>query len=193
MDVGRGRQTSTSAQNERGWYHGVWLYRQTWLFVPFITTASKPEIFRLQEFFWNMVVSRMVYWTGDQFLDQIKTACVWYCWIQVTLDTHTREFSSLIKSICHRKFDDKALIACNILVKDGGSHRVRNTGLVSYSPWFCQMDQWRGWRTILPESSINIATLRADDMRAILSNHEDFLSEIPVLIPRNTSEIWTYL
>ena len=35
----------------------------------------------------------------------------------------------------------------------------------------------KGLRTILQERGINTSTMRADDMRVVLSNHEDFVNE----------------
>ena len=35
----------------------------------------------------------------------------------------------------------------------------------------------KGLRTILQEGGINTSTMRADDMRVVLSNHDDFVNE----------------
>ena len=65
------------------------------------------------------------YWTGERFTTQVK----------ITRDTAEAKYDpskhTLVfvfdQSSCHKEFDQKALIAKNILVKDDGEHRVRDT------------------------------------------------------------------
>ena len=116
------------------------------------------------------------YWTGERFLAQVKIACDITQYIYPA-SSHTVVFI-LDQSSCHRKFDDKALVAQNVLVKDGGVHRVRDTSWAGRpQPMVLPDGSAKGLRTILEERGINTATLKADDMRTILSNHGDFLNE----------------
>ena len=65
------------------------------------------------------------YWTGDRFLAQIKTAGD-ITEIKYPPSSHTVVFI-LDERSCHCKFDERALVARNIPVKDGGSRRVQDT------------------------------------------------------------------
>ena len=116
------------------------------------------------------------YWTGDRFFVQIKTACD-ITEIKYPPSSHTVVFI-IDQSSCHRKFHERALVARNILVKDGGSRRVRDTVWAGQPQSVVLPDgSAKGLRTILHERSINTSTLKADDMRIILSNHDDFVNE----------------
>ena len=120
------------------------------------------------------------YWTGDKFMANVKDAC----------DTaeskydpakHTIEFV-FDQSSCHKKFDEKALIAKSILVKDGGPHRVCDTVWAGQPQAMVNSDRSaKGLRTILAERGINTARMKADDMRTVLSNHDDFKHERQML------------
>ena len=81
------------------------------------------------------------------------------------------------QSSCHRKFDDLALIANNILVKDGGPRRVRDTVWAQQPQSMVTEDGTaKGLWTILSEHGMTERML-ADDMRVVLSNHEDFAND----------------
>ena len=116
------------------------------------------------------------YWTGDKFMDQMKTACD-IAEIKYPPSSHTVLFI-LDQSSCHRKFDERAHVARNILVKDGGPRRVRDTVWAGKPQSMVLPDgSAKGLRTILQERGINTSTFKADDMRIILSNHDDFVNE----------------
>ena len=116
------------------------------------------------------------YWTGERFMEQMVTACD-IATIKYPSHSHTVVFI-LDQSSCHRKFDEKALIARSILVKDGGPRRVRDKVCAGHPQSMVTEDgSAKGLRTILQERGINVGTLKADDMRTILANHEDFASE----------------
>ena len=116
------------------------------------------------------------YWTGNKFLKQMKNACD-IALIKYPSETHTVAFV-LDQSSCHRKFHEQALIAKNILVKDGGPRRVRDTTWAGQPQPMVNSDGTaKGLRTILAERGINSRTLLADDMRTLLSHHEDFRTE----------------
>ena len=116
------------------------------------------------------------YWTGEKFMSQVKIACDI---AEAKYDTskHTLVFI-FDQSSCHKKFDDKALIAKNILVKDGGERRVRDTTWAGRPQAMVHPDGTaKGLRTILTERGINHTRMKADDMRTVLSYHEDFINE----------------
>ena len=116
------------------------------------------------------------YWTGERFMTQMKTA---YDIVEIKYPpaSHTVVFV-LDQSSCHRKFDDQALVACNILVKDKGTCRVRDTVWGGRPQSMVLPDgSAKGLKIILAERGIFTSTLKADDMRIILSNHDDFANE----------------
>ena len=116
------------------------------------------------------------YWTGERFMMQMKTASDIS---EFKYPSHSHSIAFILdQSSCHRKFDEKALIARNILVKDGGPRRIRDTVWAGRPQSMVLPDgSAKGLRTILSERGINTGTLKADDMRTILSNHEDFATE----------------
>ena len=63
------------------------------------------------------------YWTGDRFMSQAKTACD-IAELKFNPEKHTIVFI-FDQYSCHRKFNETALIAKNILVKDGCPQRVQ--------------------------------------------------------------------
>lgn len=116
------------------------------------------------------------YWTGDKFMQQVKGACD-IAAVKYPLSSHTVVFV-FDQSRCHKMFNNMALVVHNILVKDGGPRRVRDTTWVGRpQPMLLPDGSAKGLRTILRERGINVSTLKADDMRIILSNHEDFTTE----------------
>ena len=115
------------------------------------------------------------YWTSERFMEQMKNAAniadVKYG------ATHTIVWL-FDQSSCHKKFGDLALQANKILVKDGGARRVRDTVWGGQPQEMVQDDgSAKGLRTILRERGINTVTMKADDMRTVLSFHEDFATE----------------
>ena len=116
------------------------------------------------------------YWTGDKFMTNVKDAC------DIAESKYNPAKHSIVfvfdQSSCHKKFDEKALIAKNILVKDGGPRRVRDTVWAGNPQAMVNSDgSAKGLKTILAERGINTARMKADDMRIVLSNHDDFKHE----------------
>ena len=82
------------------------------------------------------------------------------------------------QSSCHTKYDKQALQAKNILVKDGGPPRVRDTVWAGNVQEMVLPDgHAKGLRTILTERGINHQRMKADDMRVVLSQHDEFQNE----------------
>ena len=80
-----------------------------------------PEARRLLEY----GADKEGYWTGERFMDQVKNAAS-IADIKYGGSGYTVVWL-FDQSSCHRKFSDDALQAKNILVKDGGPQRVRDT------------------------------------------------------------------
>ena len=115
------------------------------------------------------------YWTGERFMEQIRNAA--------NIADIKYGFSHTIvwlldQSSCHCKFDELSLQASKILVKDGGSRRVRDTVWAGRPQSMVNPDgSAKGLRSILLERGIKTERMKADDMRVVLSNHEDFATE----------------
>ena len=89
------------------------------------------------------------YWTGDRFMKQVENAA------KIADFKYPKDDYTIVwlfdQSSCHRKFDEQALLAKKILVKDEGPRRVRDTvwgrranhGDRSCKGQFC----WRGVST----------------------------------------------
>ena len=113
---------------------------------------------------------------GRAILAQVKNACD-IAEFKYPSTAHTVAFI-FDQSSSHRKFDEHALLAKNIIVKDRGERRVRDTTWAGRLQAMVNADGTaKGLRTILHGRGINTSTLKADDMRTILSNHDDFANE----------------
>ena len=116
------------------------------------------------------------YWTGDRFMAQVKNAAD-IADVKYPPNRYTVVWL-FDQSSCHRKFDEHVLLARNILVKDGGPRHVRDTEWARQpQSMVTQSGTAKGLRTILKERGINTQNMLADDMRVVLSNHEDFANE----------------
>ena len=134
---------------------------------PDITPAAR----RLLEF----GADKEGYWAGDHFMEQITNAAD----IVSFKYGHSHTIVWLFdQSSCHRKFNECALQAKSILVKDGGPRRVRDTTWAGEPQSMVSSDGTaKGLRTILRERGINTECMLADDMRVVLLNHDDFAME----------------
>jgi hypothetical protein len=186
VDAGGGRKTSNFSKDEGEWImvsdfveeHGGYLrltdeeLEQAKEDYP----SSVPVAQRLLEY----GADKEGYWTGERFMEQMKNA-VDIADIKYRGDRYTVAWL-FDQSSCHRKFDERALQAKNILVKDGGPRRVRDTVWGRQPQSMVNEDGTaKGLRTILRERGINTERMLADDMRVVLSNHEDFANEKPIL------------
>ena len=76
------------------------------------------------------------------------------------------------------KYGELDLLAKNILVKDGGERRVRDTTWAGRPQPTAHADgSTKGLRTIFQERGINTSTLKAKNMRMVLFNHDAFFNE----------------
>ena len=138
--------------------------------------AHHPTIKRQARALLEYGAERDGYWTGERFMNQLHLAC------DIADVKYPNDKYTLIwlfdQSSCHKKFNDDALVASKILVKDGGPRRVRDTVWAREPQSMVNEDGTaKGLRTILRERGINTERMLAPDMRTVLSNHEDFINE----------------
>ena len=114
---------------------------------------------------------------GECFMEQVKNICNVVKKIY-NRTTHTCAFT-FDQSSYHKKFSKYALQAKKILVKGSGERRVRDTIWAGWPQAMVHSDSTaKGLlKMIMQERGINPSTLKADNMRTILSNHDDFLNE----------------
>lgn len=122
------------------------------------------------------------YWTSEKFMRQIERA-VQIAEFKFDPATHTIVWM-FDQSSCHKAYASDALIASKMNVHPGGSQP-----LMRDTVWAGKVQRMvfnvgnvaKGMKKVLEEWGINTATLRADDMRKILSNHDDFKNEKTIL------------
>ena len=138
--------------------------------------AENPAIAKSARALFEYGADKEGYWTGEKFMAQVKNACD-IAEVKYRPNQHTIVFV-FDQSSCHTKYDDHALLAKNILVKDGGPRRVRDTVWAgSVQEMVLPDGQAKGLRTILAERGIDMVRMKAEDMRTVLSNHDDFRNE----------------
>ena len=120
------------------------------------------------------------YWTSERFMAQMRNA------VDIADIKYKRDHYTVVwlfdQSSCQRKFDEYVLQARNILVKDGGPRRVRDTMWAGQPQRMVHDDGTaKGLRTIFRERGINTERMNAKDMRIVLSFHEDFANEKTIL------------
>lgn len=139
------------------------------------SNSSLPKSSRV---FLEYSAEREGYWTGDKFMTRVKNA----------LDVVNMKYPSnknkivfvYYQSSYHTKNDDQALLAKNILVKDGGPRIIRDTVWAGNVQEMVLPDgRAEGLRTILTERGINHQRVKAEDMRIVLCQHDDFRMRKP--------------
>ena len=88
------------------------------------------------------------------------------------------------QSSCHKAMEEDALDASKMNVNPGGVQpKMRDTVWGGTVQKMCfALGIPKGMRIILQERGIAPATLKGNDMREILSNHDDFKNEVPRVI-----------
>ena len=122
------------------------------------------------------------YWTSEKFMLQMKKA-VQIAEFKYNPSTHTIIWL-FDQSSCHKAYAPDALNANKMNVNPGGVQP-----LMRDTVWVGRVQRMvfnvgnvaKGMRKVLEERGINTTTLRADDMRKILSNHDDFRNEKTLL------------
>ena len=120
---------------------------------------------------------RQGYWTSEKFMENIESAAR-IAEFKYPGDTHTIVWL-FDHSSCHRAFAEDALNAKVMNVKPGVAQpRMRDT------IWAGKVQKMvfddgtpKGMKRVLEERGINTSRMLADDMRIVLSFHDDFRNE----------------
>ena len=121
--------------------------------------------------------AREGYWTGEKFMAQIEKAT------KIAEYKYPPAMHTLVwlfdQSSCHRAYAPDALNVNNMNVKPGGAQAVMRDTVWAGSIQRMVFNNGvaKGMKQVLEERGINTQTLKAPDMRMILSNHEDFRTE----------------
>ena len=124
--------------------------------------------------------SREGYWTSEKFMLQMNNA------VKIADIKYPREEGWNVvwvfdHSSCHTAMAEDALDASKMNVKPGGKQPVMRATI-----WAGKVQEMtfalgvpKGMKQVLEERGIRTESLKAEDMRKILSNHEDFRNEKP--------------
>ena len=117
------------------------------------------------------------YWTGEKFMANVKDAAA------IAKFLFPAERYTIVwifdQSSCHRAFSENALNARRMNVRPGGAQPcLRDTMWAGRIQTMVDENGVpKGMRKVLEERGINTVRMNADDMRVVLSNHEDFRTE----------------
>ena len=127
--------------------------------------------------------SREGYWSSNKFMMQMNNA-VKIAEIKYPAADQWKIIWIFDHSSCHTAMADDALDASKMNVKPGGKQpKMRDTmwaGKVQKMTFSIGVP--KGMKKVLEERGINTDTLNGDQMRVILSNHDDFKNEKPRVI-----------
>lgn len=144
---------------------------------------TNPDLKRCARQYLEYGESREGYWTSEKFMAQMKIA------VDIAEAKYPRESGWKLvwvfdQSSCHKAMSDDALDASAMNVKPGGKQPImRDTVWAGATQRMVFTNGVaKGLKAVLEERGICTDTLVADQMRTILSNHEDFKSEQPKLI-----------
>ena len=142
-----------------------------------LATAADPSFPLEARALLEYGAEREGYWTGEKFMKNVEDAAR-IAEFKYPNDKHTVTWL-FDHSSCHRAFADDALNAKQMNVRPGGRQpRMRDTTWAGQPQ--CLVDENgvpKGMKRVLEERGINTERMRADDMRIVLANHEDFHSE----------------
>ena len=127
--------------------------------------------------------SRGGYWTCDKFMMQMEVA-VKIADIRYPKSDGWKVIWVFDQSSCHTAMAEDALIVSKMNVKPGGNQpKMRDTTWNGKEQRMVySLGLPKGMRQVLKERGYNADKMNADEMRNILSNHDDFKSEKPRLI-----------
>ena len=117
------------------------------------------------------------YWTSEKFMANVKNAA--------KIANHKHSASSYTvcwifdQSSRHKAFAEDALNAKRMNVRPGGAQpKMRNTVWAGHVQKMTMDDGTpKGMKMILEERGINTSSMKADDMKIVLSFHDDFRTE----------------
>ena len=116
------------------------------------------------------------YWTGVKFMHNVKNA------VKIAEHIYPPATHTIIwlfdQSSCHKAFAEDALHVRHMNVFPGGQSQMHGTMWGRRVQKMVMEDRRpKGTKMVLEERGINTRKMNADDMRVVLSNHEDFRTE----------------
>ena len=149
------------------------------------TSSSSEEVDRVNtNVSWFLVMKncvRRLVWTGEKFMLQLEKA------FKIAEFKYNPDEFTVVwlfdQSSCHKAFASDALNVNNMNVKSGGKQAVMHDTVWAGKPQKLVDSAGvpKGMKRILEERGINTQTLKGDDMRVILANHDDFRDEKTVV------------
>ena len=142
-----------------------------------VAKAADPDMVQMARVLLEYGAEREGYWTGEKFMKNIKDA------VKIAKHKYPTDSYTVCwifdQSSCHKAFAEDALNANRMNVRPGGAQsRMRDT------VWARQVQKMvladgtpKGMKMILEERGINTSSMKADDMRTVLSFHDDFRTE----------------
>ena len=121
------------------------------------------------------------YWTGDKFMKNVEDAA------RIAEFKYPNDKYTVVwlfdHSSCHRAFSDDALNPKKMNVRPGGRQpRMRDTTWAGQPQRLVDVNGVpKGMKQVLQERGINSDQMRAEDMRVVLANHDDFRNEKTVV------------
>lgn len=146
-----------------------------------VARRNDPNFPRQAREIFEYGAAREGYWTGEKFMSQIERA------VKIAEHKYPSQANTLVwlfdQSSCHKAYASDALNTRSMNVKPGGAQpALRDTMWAGKVQKLVFSDGTpKGMKKILEERGINTSTLKAGDMRTILSNHYDFSNEKTVV------------
>lgn len=121
------------------------------------------------------------YWTSEKFMKNVEDAAK-IAEFKYGSDNHTILWL-FDHSSCHRAFADNALNAKRMNVRPGGRQPIMRDTIWAGRPQRLVDENGvpKGMRQVLEERGINTERMKAEDLRTVLANHEDFRTEKTVI------------
>ena len=144
-------------------------------------TANVPDFPKTARVLFEYGAEKEGYWTGEKFMHNVEDA------VQIAEHVYPLASHTIVwlfdQSSCHRAFTEDALNVRHMNVRPGGIQpKMRDT------MWGRQIQSMvmedgtpKGMKMVLEERGINTSHMNADDMRVVLSYHEDFCTEKTVV------------
>lgn len=117
------------------------------------------------------------YWNSERFINNVKDA------LKIAAFKYPARRNTLVfvfdQSSCHKAFAEDALNASRMNVRPGGKQPcMRDTVWAGRVQRMVDDDGVpKGMKAVLEERGVNTEQMRADDMRTVLSFHDDFFNE----------------
>ena len=146
-----------------------------------LATSTDPTFPKEARALLEYGAEREGYWTNEKFMANVADAAQIAEW-KYPSDSHTIVFL-FDHSSCHRAFADNALNVKRMNVKPGGLQPImHDTTWAGRKQTLVDSDGIpKGMKQILLERGINPVNMKADDMRVVLANHDDFRTEKTVV------------